>query len=136
MNTNIPDTHKALLERPIVASLATQMKSGAIQVHPVWFGWDGRRLLVNTEKHRSKYRNLHERRHATLLVVNPDDVFHWIEIRGRVVAETEENGARKQLDDAARRYIGADKYPFHQPGDVRVLFRIEPEHIVTFGPGV
>jgi PPOX class probable F420-dependent enzyme len=133
MSTQIPDTHQPLLEKPIVASLATLMKSGGMQVQPVWFGYDGRHLLINTEKHRAKYRNLHERRHATLLIVNPDDVYHWIEIRGRVAEETE-RGAREQLDGVAKRYLGVDKYPFHQDGDVRVLFRISPERVVTFGP--
>jgi PPOX class probable F420-dependent enzyme len=134
MSTTIPATHQPLLQRPIVASLATLMKSGALQVQPVWFAYDGQCILVNTEKHRAKYRNLHERRHATFLIINPDDVYHWIEIRGTVVEETEK-GAPEQLDTLAKRYLGADRYPFHQPGDVRVLFRIRPGHVVTFSPG-
>jgi PPOX class probable F420-dependent enzyme len=133
MSTEIPKSHLDLLQRPVVASLATVLPSGQPQVQPVWCGWDGRHVLVNTEKGRVKYRNLHERRQATLLLVNPDDVFHWIEIRGEVESETEQ-GAEAQLDQLAKRYLGVDKYPFGAPGDVRVLFRIRPTHVVTFGP--
>jgi len=133
MTASIPPTHAMLLDRPIVASLATVLPSGQPQVQPVWCAYDGRDVLVNTEKGRVKYRNLHERRRVTLLLINPDDVYHWLEIRGRVVEETE-SGAREQLDQLAKRYIGADKYPWHQPGDVRVLFRIAPDHVVAYGP--
>lgn len=133
MSTQIPDTHRMLFERPVVASLATVLPSGQPQVQPVWCGYDGTHVLVNTEKGRVKYRNLHERRLVTLLLVNPDDAYHWLEVRGAVEAETE-RGAVEQLDQLAKRYLGVDKYPWHKPGDIRVLFRIAPVHVVAFGP--
>lgn len=131
---DIPASHRPLLDGPIVVSLATQMKSGQIQVQPVWCSYDGRHILVNTEKHRAKYENLHARRPVTVLAVNPQDVYHWIEIRGEVVEETEQ-GADAHIDQLAKLYLGVDKYPMHQPGDIRVLFRIAPRRVVTFGPG-
>lgn len=133
MTASIPATHAMFFGRPIVASLATVLPSGQPQVQPVWCSYDGTHVLVNTAKGRVKYRNLHERRPVTLLLINPDDVYHWLEIRGHVAEETE-NGAREQLDQLAKRYIGADKYPWHQPGDVRVLFRIAPDHVTAYGP--
>lgn len=133
MTDMIPDTHRALFERPIVVSLATQMKSGRLQVQPVWCSFDGRHILVNTEKHRAKYDNLHARRPVTVLAVNPDNVYHWIEVRGAVEEETEK-GAGEHLDQLAKRYLGAEKYPFHKAGDVRVIFRIAPKRVVTYGP--
>jgi PPOX class probable F420-dependent enzyme len=132
-SVTIPATHKVLFERPIVASLATVMKDGQPQVQPVWVSYDGRHVLVNTEKGRIKYRNMHERRKVTLLLIDPDDVYHWIEIRGVVESETEQ-GAAEHLDQLAKRYINADKYPWHKPGDVRVLFRITPTRVVPYGP--
>jgi PPOX class probable F420-dependent enzyme len=132
-NDAIPDSHRALLEGPIVVSLATQMKSGQIQVQPVWCSFDGRHILVNTEKQRAKYHNLHARRPVTVLAVDPANVYHWIEVRGDVVDETEA-GADAHIDQLARLYLGVDKYPLGQPGDVRVLFRITPRRVLTFGP--
>jgi len=129
----IPDSHRALFERPVVASLATLLPSGQAQVQPVWCSWDGRHVLVNTEKGRVKYRNMHARPQVTLLLVDPQDAYYWIEVRGTVVEETEA-GAAAHIDQLALRYLGKDSYPWNQPGDVRVLFRIRPDHVVTFGP--
>lgn len=126
----IPKQYRDLLEGPVVVSLATLMEDGMPQVQPVWCGYDGTHVLVNTEKGRQKYRNLTRRKKATVLAVDPKDDTRWLEIRGSVEDWTEE-GAFEHLDDLARRYIGAEKYPFHQPGDVRVIFRIRPERVVT-----
>jgi PPOX class probable F420-dependent enzyme len=129
----IPDSHRALLDGPIVVSLATRLESGQIQVQPVWCSYDGTHILVNTEKQRAKYRNLHARRPVTVLAVDPANVYHWIEVRGEVVDETEK-GADAHIDQLAKLYLGQDKYPFGQPGDIRVLFRIAPRRVVTYGP--
>ncbi|MBN8280051.1 MAG: PPOX class F420-dependent oxidoreductase [Gammaproteobacteria bacterium] len=129
----IPDSHRALLDGPIVVSLATQMASGQIQVQPVWCSYDGTHILVNTEQQRAKYRNLHARRPVTVLAVDPANVYHWLEVRGEVVDETRE-GADAHIDQLAKLYVGQDKYPFGQPGEVRVLFRIAPRRVLTYGP--
>lgn len=129
MNT-IPDGYRDLLDRPIVVSLATLMSDGTPQVQPVWCSYDGTHILVNTEKGRQKYRNLSRRRTATVLAVDPDNDSRWLEVRGTVVDETE-TGASEHIDALAKLYIGVDKYPFHQPGDVRVLFRIAPRRVAT-----
>lgn len=129
LNT-IPDTHRDLLDRPIVVSLATQMPDGTLQVQPVWCSYDGTHILVNTEKGRQKYRNLSRRRVATVLAIDPENDTRWLEVRGRVVAESEA-GADEHIDALAKVYMGVDKYPFNLPGDVRVIFRIEPQRVMT-----
>lgn len=128
----IPDDYRDLLERPIVASLATLMADGTPQVQPVWCGFDGTHLLVNTEKGRQKYRNLSRRRRATILLVDPENDSRWLEVRGEVVGEAEQ-GADAHIDVLAKRYLGLDKYPYHAPGDVRVMFRIAPRKVATMG---
>lgn len=128
----IPDEYRDLLDRPIVVSLATVMSQGPPQVQPVWCSFDGTHILVNTEKGRQKYRNLSRRKLVTILAVDPEDDNRWLEVRGKVVGETEE-GANRHIDELAKLYLGVDKYPFHQPGDVRVLFRIAPQRVVTLG---
>jgi len=126
----IPDKYRDLLDRPIVVSLATLMSDGTPQVQPVWCSYDGEYILVNTEKGRQKYRNLSRRRAATILAIDPDNDARWLEARGTVVGETEE-GANEHIDELTRLYLGVDKYPFHQEGDVRVLFKIEPQRVTT-----
>jgi PPOX class probable F420-dependent enzyme len=126
----IPDRYRNLLDRPIVVSLATLMSHGAPQVQPVWCSFDGTHILVNTEKRRQKYRNMSRRRAVTILAIDPDDDTRWLEVRGTVVDETEE-GASEHIDELARLYLGVEKYPFHQEGDVRVLFKIAPQRVAT-----
>jgi PPOX class probable F420-dependent enzyme len=129
MNT-IPAHYRDLLDRPIVVSLATLLGDGTPQVQPVWCSYDGKTILVNTEKGRQKYRNLSRRKIATILAVDPQNDSRWLEIRGEVVEETE-HGANDDIDALAKLYLGLDKYPYHQPGDVRVTFRIAPRRVVT-----
>lgn len=128
--TKIPDEHRDLLDRPIVVSMATLMSDGVPQVQPVWCSFDGTHVLVNTEKSRQKYRNLSRRKTVTILAVDPDDDTRWLEVRGTVVGETED-GAREHIDELAKSYLGVDAYPYHQAGDVRVIFRIAPQRIAT-----
>jgi PPOX class probable F420-dependent enzyme len=126
----IPDQYLDLFERPVSVSLATLLSDGTPQVQPVWCSFDGTHLLVNTEKGRQKYRNLSRRRRVTILAVDPANDSRWVEIRGEVIEETEK-GADEHIDALARRYLGVDKYPWNQPGDVRVIFRIAPRRVVT-----
>lgn len=129
MNT-IPDNYRELLDRPIVVSLATLMSDGTPQVQPVWCSFDGTHILVNTEKGRQKYRNMSRRLVVTVLAIDPDNDNRWLEVRGRVVGETEE-GANEHIDELARLYLGVDKYPYHQEGHVCVVFNIAPLRIAT-----
>ena len=126
----IPDKYRDLLDRPIVVSLATLMSDGAPQVQPVWCSFDGTHILVNTEKGRQKYRNMSRRLAVTILALDPDNALRWLEVRGKVIVETEE-GANEHIDELARLYLGVDKYPYHREGDVRVIFKIVPTRVAT-----
>ena len=128
----IPDKYRGFLDRPIVVSLATLMSDGQPQVQPVWCSFDGTHILVNTERGRQKYRNMSRRPAVTILAIDPDDNSRWLEVRGTVVGATEE-GANKQIDELARLYLGVEKYPFHQEGDVRAIFKIAPQQVATMG---
>jgi hypothetical protein len=57
--------------------------------------------------------------------MDPDNAYRFVQVRGRVTSETE-NGANAHIDSLAKKYLGQDKYPFHAPGDVRVMYEIEP----------
>ena len=126
----IPDQYRDLLDGPIVISLATLMRDGSPQVQPVWCNYDGTHILVNTAKGRQKYFNMLQRPAVTVLAIDPKDVMRWIEVRGKVVESTEQ-GADAHIDELARLYLGVDTYPFRRPGEVRVIFRIAPQRVVT-----
>jgi PPOX class probable F420-dependent enzyme len=96
----------------------------------VWCNFDGTHILINTEKGRLKYRNMSRRPSVTILAIDPDNALRWLEVRGTVAGITEE-GAFEHIDELARLYLGVDKYPFHQEGDVRVIFKIVPTRVAT-----
>jgi PPOX class probable F420-dependent enzyme len=128
----IPDQYKDLFSKRAFASLATVMPNGSPQVTPVWVDYDGKHIIVNTAKGRQKDKNLRRDPRVSLAVIDPDNPYRYAEIRGRVVDVTE-SGADAHIDKMAKKYLGKDKYPFAQPGEVRVLFKVEPDKIVGMG---
>jgi len=127
----IPDSHKDLLERPVVVSLATKFPGGPVQVQPVWCGFDGSCITINTAIGRTKDKNMRANRDVTVLAVDPDNVFRWLEVRGKV-AEITTKGADTNIDDLSEQYLGTRPYPMHDPEVTRVIFRIEPTRVVAF----
>ena len=106
--------------------LATLMKDGSPQVTPVWVDLDGDQILVNSEQKRVKTRNVRRDPRVALSVQEPGNPYRYLEVRGRV-AEITTDGAAAHIDKLAQKYLGQEKYPFHQPGDVRVIIKITPE---------
>lgn len=133
MTLEIPESHQWLLEEPVVANLGTIMPDGRPQVNPVWVDHDDTHLRLNSAKGRQKDRNLREREYATVLLVDPDNPYFYVEIRGRVAEVIEGGEAEPHIDTLAKKYLGKDEYPWRQPGSVRMMYKIEPERIVTYG---
>ena len=132
MFAEIPATYRDLFEKPAFANLGTLMPDGRPQVTPVWVDFDGRYLIVNTARGRQKDKNLRRDGRVSLAISDPVNPYRYLEVRGKV-AEIAEKGADEHIDKMAKKYLGKDKYPFRQPGEVRVMFKIEPEHINNVG---
>src|SRR5208283_4717860 len=122
----IPDKYLDLLQqKKAFANLATVMPDGTPQVTPVWFDYTGGTIRVNTARGRTKARNMTQGAPVALAIMDPENPYRHIQVRGRV-RRTTEDGAAAHIDSLAKKYLGQDKYPFAQPGEVRVLFEIEP----------
>jgi PPOX class probable F420-dependent enzyme len=121
-----------LTEKKAFASLATVMPDGSPQVTPVWFDYAGGVIRVNTAKGRVKARNMGEGAAVALSIMDPDNPYRYLQLRGRVRRVVEE-GADRHIDSLAKKYLGKDKYPFARPGEVRVMFEIEPRAINAMG---
>jgi PPOX class probable F420-dependent enzyme len=132
MAATIPEQYKDLLTKKAFAHLATLMKDGSPQVTPVWFDYDGTYVRVNTAKGRWKDKNMRNRPKVALSIPDPDNPYRYMQIRGKV-AEVTENGADEHIDSLAKKYLGQDKYPFRQPGEVRVIYKIEVDRVQTMG---
>jgi PPOX class probable F420-dependent enzyme len=124
----IPDSHADLFQKKAFANLATLMPGGDPQVTPVWVDYDGKHVLVNTAQGRQKDKNLERDGRVALCILDPDNPYRYLEVRGKVVARTLE-GADQHIDAMAKKYLGKDKYPYRQPNEVRVIYKIEPQHV-------
>jgi hypothetical protein len=80
---------------------------------------------VNTAKGRVKARNLKKGAAVALAIVDPDNPYRYVQIRGRVRRVTED-GAVAHIDSLAKKYLGQDKYTNAAPGEVRLMCEIEP----------
>lgn len=130
--TTIPESHLDLLDRPILVTLATVNPDGQPQVTPVWADVENGLIRVNTAAGRRKYKNLVDRPQATVLVIDPDDPYRFLEVRGRVAHHTDKTGV-EVIDKLAKDYTGADRYPGHNDHDTRVTFYIEPTRVIANG---
>jgi PPOX class probable F420-dependent enzyme len=128
MPASLSDGVKKLFQEPNFAHLATLMQDGSPQVTPVWVDLDGDRILVNTAEGRVKPRNVRGDPRVSISIINQQNPYSHAAVRGRVVAITHE-GADAHIDKLAKKYLGQDTYPFRQPGEQRVIFVIEAEHV-------
>ena len=132
MAETIPNKWHDLFEKKVFANLATVMPDGTPQVTPVWVDFDGEHVLVNTAEGRQKDKNLQREPRASLALLDPENPYRYLEVRGRV-AERTKDGADEHINKMAKKYLGQDVYPFRQPGEVRVLYKIKPERLSSMG---
>jgi PPOX class probable F420-dependent enzyme len=129
----IPDGYLDLLQKKITfANVATVLKDGSPQVTPVWFDYTGGKIRINTARGRVKSRTLKPNTHIALAIMDPENPYRYIQVRGTVISATE-TGADAHIDSLAKKYLGKDKYPFSQPGEVRVMYEIEPTSAQAMG---
>lgn len=133
----IPAEYHDLFERETFASFATKMPAGTPQVTPVWIDRevrdDGDRILVNTARGRQKERNVDRDPQVGVLVLDPDDPYRYVSVRGEVEEVTTE-GAVEHIDELARQYMDVEEYPNHgEESGERVIIRIDPVRVVASG---
>ena len=129
----IPDKYLDLVEqKKAFANLATTMPDGSPQLTPVWFDFKNGTIRVNTAKGRVKARNMKEGSSVALAIMDPDEPYRYLQVRGKVRKVTE-SGADDHIDSLAKKYLGKDKYPFRRPGETRVIYEIEPTATQAMG---
>ena len=128
----IPEEYLDLFGKKAFANLATMMPDGSPQVTPVWVDFDGTHVIVNSARGRQKDKNMKRNPTVALSIVDPENPYRYLEIRGHV-AEITEDGASAHIDKMAKKYMGVDIYPNHRPDEVRVIYKIEPERTSSMG---
>jgi len=128
MTTSLTQAARNLVDRPVIATVATVDAEGRPQLTPVWIDRDGDDLVFNTAKGRAKQANLDRDPHVAVAIVDPDDAYNVLVVRGTV--ERSEEGADAHIDALAHKYLGVDSYPMRQPGEVRVKYRVRTDRVV------
>jgi PPOX class probable F420-dependent enzyme len=122
----IPQEGLDILSSKSFAHLATIGPNGEPQSSPVWFDWDGTYVRISQTKTRQKYRTVQRHPHVALSILDPNNPYHCLEIRGKVV-RIEDDPKHQFIDFLAKKYLGVDTCPYSQPGEERVILAIQPE---------
>jgi PPOX class probable F420-dependent enzyme len=132
MAEQVPEKYADLLKKKAFANLGTLNPDGSPQVTPVWVDYDGKHVRINSALGRVKDKNIRRDPRVSLAIQDPENPYRYIEIRGKVV-EITQKGADEHIDALAKKYLGKDTYPFRQPGETRVLYKIEPHKFSSMG---
>ena len=129
----IPENFRDLLTtKKAFAHLATLMPDGSPQVTPVWIDFVDEKVRVNSARGRVKDKNISLHSQVALSITDPENPYRHIAIRGRV-ANITETGADPHIDAMAKKYLDQDTYPYRKPGEVRVIYDIEPTSVSVMG---
>jgi len=127
------EERKFLDENPYVATVTTLREDGSPHSTVVWVDVEDGTVGFNTARGRAKESHLNRDPRASLVMVDPNDPYKWVAVSGR--AELTEEGADRQIDKLAKKYLGKDEYPWRSPTETRVSVKITPEQVDTSGFG-
>ena len=126
--TQISDPIAKLLEGRNIAFVATLMKDGWPQITPTWVDLEDGKILVNTAEGRLKQKNISRDDRVAISVIDQNNPYHMVTVRGRVVEQRKE-GADEHVDKLAKKYLGVDRYPRRSPNEKRIIIKIKPERV-------
>ena len=130
-----------LMDEAIPVTIAVMGNIGRPNLTPMWFDYEGDQILINVAEHRKKTGWLRKNPQFTMMLINPKEMYHWIQFKGTVVEEIHEdnpvNGPAviDQLNKISKKYINVDEYPLRDPSfeEKRVLFKARVDNVATFG---
>jgi PPOX class probable F420-dependent enzyme len=137
MSETIPDAYRDLIDGPVPVTIATLMPDGTPQLSVIWANYDGQHILINTARGRQKDKNLQARPVVSLLAIDPQNPYRYLEVRGTV--EMTEEGAKEHIHELARLYTGKPGYyGYAAPAEMeqqetRVMGRVTPTRVIARG---
>lgn len=126
--TQISEPIAKLLEGRNIAFVATLMKDGWPQITPTWVDLEDGKILVNTAEGRLKQKNISRDDRVAISVIDQNNPYHMVTVRGRVVEQRKE-GADEHVDKLAKKYLGVERYPRRSPNEKRIIIKIKPERV-------
>jgi len=139
--SDLAPIYRQLLDEPVTAVIAVMGATGRPNLTPVWFDYEDNTILLNLATHRRKVDWLRANPQATFLLMNPQNAYHWLSIKGTVTREISEDdpveGPRvtTQLNKIFNKYTGGEVYGLRDPSidERRVLFEMSVDSVATFG---
>lgn len=132
MSSSVDGRAAELLNDKNFCVVSTLRSDGSVHAVPVWVDLQDGLPTLNTAEGRAWPRNLERDPRVTLTVQNLENPYEYVAIRGRVAERTHE-GADAHIDALAKKYLGQDSYPYRQPGEQRVIVRVTPEFVHSYG---
>jgi PPOX class probable F420-dependent enzyme len=126
------EKYQDLFVKRAFAHVATIMADGTPQVTPMWCDFDGEYVRLNSARGLLKDRNMSARPYIALSILDPDNPYRYVQVRGPIVEITTE-GADAHIDALSKKYTGAVVYGNRRPDEVRVTYKIVPEHVNGIG---
>ena len=121
----VSDGLRALATGGNFATLTTLLSDGRPMAQVMWVDCDDDHLLINTELHRLKFKNMERDPRVVVCIWDKDDPYHYVEVRGDVVEVVRGKPARQHIDELAMRYFG-HLYDGESITSERVIVRIRP----------
>lgn len=125
----IEDAVKTLAQGKNFAALTTLMPDGQPQTHVMWVHCDDEHILINTEVHRRKFKNVEADPRVTVAIWNHDNAYSFAEVRGRVVETVTGPAALDSINALSQKYRGVDYEPEIQ--SERVILKIAPDRQIA-----
>ena len=143
--SELDSTYKQLMDKPIACVMAVMGGTGRPNLTPMWFDYEGDKVLINVAEHRKKTQWIRDNPQVSILIMNPENMYHWMSLKVTVEREIHEDDPEEgawvteQLNRIWNKYIGTDDgYQLRDPSfnERRVLFECSVDRIATFGqPG-
>jgi len=129
---HLTETQRAFLrDNPFPGIVTTLRPDGSPHSTVVWIDEDEGDVLFNTQEGRAKPRELGHDPRVSVTVLDPNDQYRWLSVSGRAELTTE--GGREHIDKLAKKYLGKDVYPWHEPGKARIVVRVKPDRVDAYG---
>lgn len=122
---------KNLFEDKNIAFVATIMKDGSPQITPTWIDIQGNEILINTALGRVKQKNVTRDPRIAVSIVDRNNPFHMVTLRGEVIDQITGELADNHIDKLAKKYLDKEKYPFRAPGEKRVILKVKPTRVAS-----
>jgi PPOX class probable F420-dependent enzyme len=129
--TELGNDAKALLDDANYVVVATSNTDGSPHTSVLWATYDGDELLLSTIQGRKKETNWLKDPRTSVLILDRDNPYHYVEVRGTVSMSTE--GGPELIERLSQLYTGQRYTGDEGTDNIRVVVRVTPSRVINRG---